>query len=179
MCSRAGAGHGCLPRPSVFFFKQKTAYEITRRDWSSDVCSSDLPQKAARKFLLGLTIPPGWSNEDWELLALAVRYHRGAEPRAKDGPFSKLSAEQQNSVRVLAGVLRLARALRKCGVGSGAGIRAEKSTEASVLRVPGLVDDLENAARLAAGKHLLEDRLGMPLVVKATSKPETVVALSP
>src|SRR6187431_1035037 len=26
-----------------FFFKQKTAYEITVRDWSSDVCSSDLP----------------------------------------------------------------------------------------------------------------------------------------
>src|SRR5213075_3589100 len=26
-----------------FFFKQKTAYEVTRRDWSSDVCSSDLP----------------------------------------------------------------------------------------------------------------------------------------
>jgi len=25
-----------------FFFKQKTAYEIPRRDWSSDVCSSDL-----------------------------------------------------------------------------------------------------------------------------------------
>ena len=24
------------------FFKQKTAYEITERDWSSDVCSSDL-----------------------------------------------------------------------------------------------------------------------------------------
>ena len=27
----------------VFFFKQKTAYEIVSRDWSSDVCSSDLP----------------------------------------------------------------------------------------------------------------------------------------
>src|ERR1051325_1315804 len=26
----------------VFFFKQKTAYEITYGDWSSDVCSSDL-----------------------------------------------------------------------------------------------------------------------------------------
>src|ERR1043166_201651 len=25
-----------------FFFKQKTAYEIPKRDWSSDVCSSDL-----------------------------------------------------------------------------------------------------------------------------------------
>src|ERR1043165_4887865 len=27
---------------SFFFFKQKTAYEIRPRDWSSDVCSSDL-----------------------------------------------------------------------------------------------------------------------------------------
>eukprot|EP01047_Picozoa_sp_COSAG01_P131965 COSAG01_NODE_61763_length_288_cov_0.492063_1_plen_70_part_10 len=25
----------------VFFFKQKTAYEIMSGDWSSDVCSSD------------------------------------------------------------------------------------------------------------------------------------------
>src|SRR3546814_18400394 len=26
-----------------FFFKQKTAYEMRMSDWSSDVCSSDLP----------------------------------------------------------------------------------------------------------------------------------------
>ena len=26
----------------IFFFKQKTAYEIKECDWSSDVCSSDL-----------------------------------------------------------------------------------------------------------------------------------------
>ena len=26
----------------VFFFKQKTAYEMSVSDWSSDVCSSDL-----------------------------------------------------------------------------------------------------------------------------------------
>src|SRR3546814_20202842 len=29
----------------VFFFKQKTAYEMRISDWSSDVCSSDLPVK--------------------------------------------------------------------------------------------------------------------------------------
>src|ERR1043165_1647238 len=34
----AGAGAVVV----VFFFKQKTAYEIRPRDWSSDVCSSDL-----------------------------------------------------------------------------------------------------------------------------------------
>src|SRR3546814_2580133 len=31
----------------VFFFKQKTAYEMRISDWSSDVCSSDLHQRGA------------------------------------------------------------------------------------------------------------------------------------
>src|ERR1051326_7567056 len=30
-----------MPDVVVFFFKQKTAYEIKECDWSSDVCSSD------------------------------------------------------------------------------------------------------------------------------------------
>src|SRR5213595_3502087 len=34
-------------RRFVFFFKHKTAYEITEGDWSSDVCSSDLHQRLA------------------------------------------------------------------------------------------------------------------------------------
>src|SRR6059058_4679215 len=28
-----------------FFFKQRTAYDMSLRDWSSDVCSSDLPSR--------------------------------------------------------------------------------------------------------------------------------------
>src|SRR3546814_2071867 len=28
-----------------FFFKQKTAYDMRISDWSSDVCSSDLPEQ--------------------------------------------------------------------------------------------------------------------------------------
>ena len=38
-----------------FFFKQKTAYEIVSRDWSSDVCSSDLELKS-------LQDEKGWSK---------------------------------------------------------------------------------------------------------------------
>src|SRR6056300_1209350 len=30
-----------IPTRCFFFFKQKTAYEISECDWSSDVCSSD------------------------------------------------------------------------------------------------------------------------------------------
>src|SRR3546814_4091595 len=32
----------CMMLLFVFFFKQKTAYEMRISDWSSDVCSSDL-----------------------------------------------------------------------------------------------------------------------------------------
>src|SRR3546814_1306485 len=35
-----------------FFFKQKTAYEMRISDWSSDVCSSDLPARFG-----GATLP--------------------------------------------------------------------------------------------------------------------------
>src|SRR3546814_10338592 len=30
----------------IFFFKQKTAYDVRISDWSSDVCSSDLVSRA-------------------------------------------------------------------------------------------------------------------------------------
>src|SRR3546814_19544035 len=31
-----------------YFYKQKTSYEMRISDWSSDVCSSDLPARAGR-----------------------------------------------------------------------------------------------------------------------------------
>src|SRR3546814_3660665 len=34
----------------IFFFKQKTAYEMRISDWSSDVCSSDLREQPERPF---------------------------------------------------------------------------------------------------------------------------------
>src|SRR5210317_637226 len=36
---------GSLMNSFFFFFQQKTAYEISECDWSSDVCSSDLTLK--------------------------------------------------------------------------------------------------------------------------------------
>src|SRR3546814_4562204 len=41
----------------VFFFKQKTAYEMRISDWSSDVCSSDLAGKVAHEFRGTLSFP--------------------------------------------------------------------------------------------------------------------------
>jgi CHAD domain-containing protein len=130
-----------------------------------------LSLKGARKFLLGLTIPPNWTAAEWDLMAWAIRFHRGPEPKQKNG-FAKLSEEQQTAVRTLAGVLRLARTLRKSGLESAVGLRCEKSTDALVLSVPGLLDTAEIAARLAAAKHLLESVLNKPLILKSIPKPE-------
>jgi CHAD domain-containing protein len=136
------------------------------------------PQKAARRFLLERPVPPSWTREEWELLAWVVRYHRGAEPK-ENGALSKLQETQQMNVRALAGIIRLARGLRKCGIKECAGLRVEKTAAAVLLHVPGLVDSAETAARLAAAKHLLDTYLGKPLILKATPKPEKVVALPP
>src|SRR3546814_10775089 len=44
----------CLCVCFVFFFKQKTAYEMRISDWSSDVCSSDLAVGAGEGVWMGL-----------------------------------------------------------------------------------------------------------------------------
>ena len=158
---------------------QRVMLAAARLQGAGRADSDKSPQKAARKFILALPVPPGWSNDEWELLATVVRYHRGPEPSIHNGHFARFAPAQQQRVRGLAGVLRLARALRKSGVQSGAGIRAEKSAETVVLRVPNLVDDVATASRLAGGKHLLEEYLGMPLILKAAVKPDKVVPLAP
>src|SRR3546814_12742937 len=65
-----------------FFFKQKTAYEMRISDWSSDVCSSDLP--AADGWLyFGSRRPGGLGKDDiWR----ARRTTTGAWPVANAGP---------------------------------------------------------------------------------------------
>jgi CHAD domain-containing protein len=135
------------------------------------------PAKAARKFLRKMPPPPGWSATQWKLLAEAVRYYRGPEPKAKHKSYARLSEQEQEAVRTLAGVLRLARILRKCGVQSTVGLRVEKSVEAWIVCVPGLEDTQEVAMQLAAGKHLLEGSLRKPLIVKSVPAPLRVVEL--
>jgi CHAD domain-containing protein len=136
-------------------------------------------QKAARKFLLERPLPPSWTRQEWQLLAWTVRYHRGPEPAPKNNAFARLHEDHQSSVRALAGVIRLARGLRKCGIEHCNGVRVEKTAAAVLLHVPGLVDSAENAARLAAAKHLLDTYLGKPLILKPAPPPQVLSLPSP
>jgi CHAD domain-containing protein len=135
------------------------------------ISDRSLSPKVVRKFLLTLAVPPNWTSEQWDLMAWAVRFQRGPEPKQKNG-FAKLTGDQQTAVRAVAGVLRLARALRKSGLEGAVGLRGEQSDDAVILSVPGLIDTAEIAARLAAAKHLLESVLEKPLILKSVPKPE-------
>src|SRR3546814_9312510 len=50
----------------VFFFKQKTAYEMRISDWTSDVCSSDLVELGGERIPAGASVMllPGSANRD-------------------------------------------------------------------------------------------------------------------
>ena len=51
-------------------------------------------------------------------------------------------------------------------------LRVERSVDAVIVRAPGLANTEDSAARIAAGKHLLEMVLDRPLIVQ----PLTVLA---
>lgn len=138
---------------------------------------SEAPQRAARKFLKSLLLPPGWTEPEWDLMTNVVRYHRGDLPDAQHKSFALFTPEEQKIVCVLAGVLRLARALGKCAVPTATGLRIEKSVDALIVHVPGLEESEQHAARLAAGKYLLESSLGHSLIVRAAQLAPKLVQL--
>src|SRR3546814_5799923 len=66
----------------VFFFKQKTAYEMRISDWSSDVCSSDLIVMIER-FTPGKTNIPEQLRHLVELMHQRTRALAGADQRSQ------------------------------------------------------------------------------------------------
>ena len=135
------------------------------------------PHKAARAFLRDMDVPPGWSLAEWDLLAAVVRYQRGAPPNPKQKAFATLPEEAQKRLLRLAGVLRLARALRKSGVESPRGLRIERSVDAVLIHLAGLRETQETAPRLASGKYMLESALLCPVLLKALPPAPNVVEL--
>src|SRR3546814_5757641 len=82
----------------VFFFKQKTAYEMRISDWSSDVCSSDLPagRGGNRARPPGRRLPR--AAEHGRLL---YRAGRGADGAARTrGPGDELAEARSEERRV-------------------------------------------------------------------------------
>src|SRR3546814_4629378 len=88
----------------MFFFKQKTAYEMRISDWSSDVCSSDLtPLCPARRLDFarrerGRGGFDNFLNPHQQMFALPARHHRLIVEQLiilhREEDFKELVAEQ-------------------------------------------------------------------------------------
>src|SRR3546814_20711540 len=61
----------------IFFFKQKTAYELRISDWSSDVCSSDLAAARGRLELLTPLAKAHATDVGCLVTSLGVQVHGG------------------------------------------------------------------------------------------------------
>src|SRR3546814_20582624 len=72
----------------VFFFKQKTAYELRISDWSSDVCSSDLGS-GGRGLMLAGRGQPGAAVLGFLLLLLGACNDQPSEPEPDDFPAAQ------------------------------------------------------------------------------------------
>src|SRR3546814_8983837 len=76
-----------------FFFKQKTAYEMRIRDWSSDVCSSDLSARGVGDRTLRLAL-----GADEQHLATGGRRGRDEVERAREERHGLRQVENVDAV---------------------------------------------------------------------------------
>src|SRR3546814_6766598 len=77
----------------VFFFKQKTAYEMRISDWSSDVCSSDLLEKLGAA--VGTDAPDFSGAEDCFQVLRAANFAASVWPRIAGKTALVRSAERR------------------------------------------------------------------------------------
>src|SRR3546814_7427560 len=63
---------------SFFFFKQKTAYGTRISDWSSDVCSSDLPRVL------------DWHSTPWGVVSLTEHIGEADSARARRAAYARM-----------------------------------------------------------------------------------------
>src|SRR6056297_2072064 len=98
-----------------FFFKQKTAYDILRSDWSSDVCSSDLVATSDSGHWGAGSTDARWALEnrlaevDWgergmretaETAIAVIEAHYGAAPAPKIFQGCSTGGRQANMLAV-------------------------------------------------------------------------------
>jgi len=72
----------------------------------------------------------GFTDHEIELIAQIARYHRKSEPKPQHAPFAALSEDDQNVVRMLSGMLRIAIGLDRTHDGRTSSISIKQKSKA-------------------------------------------------
>ncbi|MEZ5229509.1 MAG: Ppx/GppA phosphatase family protein [Acidimicrobiales bacterium] len=114
----------------------------------------------------------GFTQQEIEVIALVARYHRRGRPKERHREFAALLPDEQQKVRILAGLLRIAIGLDRSHAARVQSIRVlvDDEPQRPVLTIEPLAhddaDDLE-LELYAAGERskLLADALGVDIVL--------------
>jgi exopolyphosphatase / guanosine-5'-triphosphate,3'-diphosphate pyrophosphatase len=107
----------------------------------------------------------GFTDEEVELIALVARYHRKSAPKATHREFAALSTDQQQIVRVLAGLLRIGVALDRTRTGAVRDVIVDVADGALTIEVEADGDVALERYTAEARKSLLEHALGTEVVI--------------
>ena len=114
---------------------------------------------------------PGFRRQELEIIANLARYHRGARPKKKHSNFGQLSKQDQNRVKRLAAILRIAGGLDRGHAQRIQLIEAQALEDRVILRVTAKQDpDLELWS--ARGRSDLFERVfGRQAIIQAENAP--------
>jgi len=110
---------------------------------------------------------PGFRRRDLEIVANVARYHRGSRPKDKHDNFRRLRPDDQQRVRILASILRVASGLDRSHTQQVDQVRAVWLPGKVVLRVHTTGDSEVDLWAAQLRGAMLERTLGITLVIQA------------
>ena len=119
--------------------------------------------------LIERTTLPGFTKRERRIVALLARYHRGPPPRSRHRRFSALSPDEQEAVRRLAAILRVADGLDRTHAGVVKDVKLERETRGFRLWVAARGDARWEVLAAEKKGDLFHEVYG-PLRIEVTSQ---------
>lgn len=119
-------------------------------------------------YLIRNSSMPGFTNGEAEKIANIARYHRKSHPKRKHENFTKLTLEQQKTVRILAGILRIAEGIDRRQLQLVKNVKAFiRNNEIFINLYPanGIDTDIELWGAIRR-KPLMEETFGKKVIIK-------------
>jgi CHAD domain-containing protein len=127
--------------------------------------------KTSFRMIRKLVPPLGWGPEDLQMLALVVRFHQGALPKAQHKSLRGLATQQRQILRLLAGILRFADALDSTRDGHIRRLQVEDKNGFLLITAAGYSPITRTGQDVASARHLLEIVVRKPILVKSLNEP--------
>lgn len=117
-------------------------------------------------YIISQSIMPGFTMNEAELIAMIARYHRKSHPKKKHPEFMRLSPENREAVKCLAGILRIAEGLDRRQQQIVQCVKAELNNDSISIFINSNKKESKPDIELWEAerrKLLLEETLGKPI----------------